>query len=54
VETLNDDVAAYQAEVLAAESVASENSVAASGDWVAALEMDDAIPASMGESSVVF
>jgi hypothetical protein len=39
--------------VLAAESVASENSVATSGDWVAALETDDAVPASVGESSAV-
>jgi hypothetical protein len=39
--------------VLAAESVESENSVAASGGWVAALEMEDVVPASVGESSVV-
>jgi hypothetical protein len=35
--------------VLAAESVASENLVDASGDWVAASEMDDVGPASVGE-----
>jgi hypothetical protein len=39
--------------MLAAESVASENSVAASGNCVATLETDDVVPASMGESSVV-
>jgi hypothetical protein len=39
--------------VLAAESVASENSVAALGDWVTALEMDDVVPASVGKSSAV-
>jgi hypothetical protein len=39
--------------VLAAESVAPENLVHASGDWVAASETDDANPASMGESSMV-
>jgi hypothetical protein len=39
--------------VFAAESVASKNSVVASGDWVATSEMDDVDPASVGESSVV-
>jgi hypothetical protein len=39
--------------VLAAESVAFENSVATSGDWVATSETDDDVPASVGESSVV-
>ncbi len=40
-------------EVLAAEGVASENSVAASGGWVAALETEDVVPASVGESSAM-
>jgi hypothetical protein len=40
--------------VLAAESVASENSVIASGGWVAALETEDVVPATVGESSAVF
>jgi hypothetical protein len=39
--------------VLAAESVASENSVAASGGWVATLETEDVVPALMGESSAM-
>jgi hypothetical protein len=39
--------------VLAAEGVASENSVAASGGWVTALETEDVVPASVGESSAV-
>jgi hypothetical protein len=39
--------------VLAAESVASKNSIAALGDWFAALETDDDVPASVGESSAV-
>jgi hypothetical protein len=39
--------------VLAAESVASENSVAVLGDWVTASETDDADPASVGESYAV-
>jgi hypothetical protein len=40
--------------VLAAESVTSENSVVASGGWVATLEMEDVVPALVGESSMVF
>jgi hypothetical protein len=40
--------------VLAAVSVASENSVAASGGWVTALETEDVVPASVGESFVFF
>jgi hypothetical protein len=36
--------------VLAAGSVASENLVAASGGWVIALETEDVVPASVGES----
>jgi hypothetical protein len=39
--------------VLAAESVASKNSIDASGDWVTALETDDVVPASVGKSSAV-
>jgi hypothetical protein len=39
--------------MLAAESVASKNSVAASGGWVAALETEDVVPALVGESSAV-
>jgi hypothetical protein len=39
--------------VLAAESVASENSGAALGHWVVAMEMDDDVPALVGESSTV-
>jgi hypothetical protein len=39
--------------VLAAESVASKNSVIASGGWVATLETEDVVPASVGESSAV-
>jgi hypothetical protein len=39
--------------MLVAESVASENSVAISRDWVAASEMGDADPASVRASSAV-
>jgi hypothetical protein len=39
--------------VFAAESVASENSVATSGGWVTALEMEDVDPTLVGESSTV-
>jgi hypothetical protein len=39
--------------VLAAESVASEKSVATAGGWVAVLEMEDVVPASVGESSAM-
>jgi hypothetical protein len=39
--------------VLAAESVASKNSVTASRGWVTALETEDVVPASVDESSAV-
>jgi hypothetical protein len=39
--------------VLAAESAAFENLVIALENWVATSEMDDADPASVGESSAV-
>jgi hypothetical protein len=51
--TSGEAAAACWAEVLAAESAAFENLVVALENWVAASEMDDAEPASVGESSVV-
>jgi hypothetical protein len=51
--TLGEAAAACWAEVLAAESVVFENLVIALENWVAASEMDDVDPASVGESSVV-
>jgi hypothetical protein len=46
-------VVAYLAKMLAAESVALENSVVALGNSVVASKMGDTDPASVGESSAV-
>jgi hypothetical protein len=51
--TSGEAAAACWAEVHAVKSVAFENLVVALENWVAAPEMDDADPASVGESSVV-
>jgi hypothetical protein len=51
--TSGEAAAACWAKVLAAESAAFENLLIALENWVAASEMDDADPASVGESSAV-
>jgi hypothetical protein len=51
--TLGEVAAACWAEVLAAESAVFENLFVALENWVATSEMDDADPASVGESSAV-
>jgi hypothetical protein len=51
--TLGEAAATCWTEVLPAESAAFENLAVALKNWVAASEMDDADPASMGESSAV-
>jgi hypothetical protein len=53
VGTLGEAAAACWAEVLAAESAAFENLAVALENWVVASKMDDADPASVGESSTV-
>jgi hypothetical protein len=51
--TLGEAAATCWAEVLAVESTAFENLVVALENWVAAFEMDDTDPASVGESFAV-
>jgi hypothetical protein len=51
--TSGEAIATCWAEVLAAGSAAFEILVIALENWVAASEMDDADPASVGESSAV-
>jgi hypothetical protein len=51
--TSGEAATASWVEVLAAESAAFENLVVALQNWVAASEMDDADPASVGESTTV-